>query len=255
MFSTSDFITEAGAAAYSAERQDRFEWIACDYLRRTFGPRLSQTGDADLLTFVRRCQPRAAARGIEVECELLRYFAIACILGVEFEHDPQHRPMLETALWIEPDGTHRRVESTGLLWDELGRWFETMQADTADMARLRRAFADLYRDEDRDPDAQWLFAFLADAWPRLYTARPQTAWLDLGNAVRRSAAALKLDGPDLMAVVGLAPYYGMGLLDDPAQPWISAALAMDGRSMPERRLALGNGILSYWTALVEGERA
>ena len=237
-------LTPAARRVLAGERLARYEREAVAFLRARFAPAMALVDDAAARLVVRTAYGHARLRGVTTTRGHLSYLVPVMFWGSHFETDPLHAAALRRAGWTGADGAPRPGAAFAPLTAEVDAWTVAVASDTASPQRIARGVAELAAGPF---DAAAFPQRLATLWP----ARNRAVSPADGGAFVAAAADVAqragLSAPDVALYGALAPYFGYRFGEDPRFPWAQRALATSDADA--RRLALGQGVAAYWTAM------
>lgn len=251
----SDFLTQAGRDRVLAEKQEKERLTICAFLRENFAPATALLNDKQLEDVVKLALVHADQRGITNMRDRQRYLIPVMFWGSYFELDPQYRAGLAYTWWFDDQG--RRTTSTYMsgVIAEIDRMEAAIARDLADANRVVAVLARLYRDHDGDAITQKLtLETMQKCWPARFALMTDKVRRDYIAAIEPSLQRYELHSVDAISYICLAMHLGFRFVDDPRFPWAAEALVLDGRPLEERRLALGQALMTYWHSLKTTER-
>lgn len=238
------------AAPYIQERREMRVREAVGYMRRECPGQVAALDDTALRLVVEAGFQRCDDTGVKAPAERLKYLLLIAAWGCHFEADPQRRPDLMDTNWMDAAGQLTGYRAMAPLLLRVDRWAALGARDMDKPKRLVTAMRRLFANTDlgQDPDA--LMREVTQIWPaRTRALGPDTLKAGI-KAALEVCHDLQLSPVDTRAYVCLTPYFGTYFAYDPLFAWAGAALANDGRSDDDRRLALGTGIIDYWNGLL-----
>lgn len=249
-----DFVTPETLEHYFEERRLNYQERAVSFLREQFGPAARLLDDEQVGEVVKLAYSHARDRGIKTERDHLKYLIPVMFWGSYFESDPLYRQYMVKAWWIDTEGKETASTYVGAITEQVDVWLKDVAEDISQPKRIMKAFSELYSSE---PPKKMSSAFLSyhmeNIWPERYKKMSANMRLQFMNKAYGTAHQNNFTGVDGVGYACLAMYFGHQLWDDPRYPWAAKALADNGRSAEERRLALGNSVFEYWNKLVEIE--
>ena len=233
-------------APVSQDRLRIYESRAIEFLCWAFPAARQAVAPGDQIDFVRRAYRQAHRRGIRAEADHFLYLNVAFHWGIGFENDPQYRPFLHAAEWIDDAGAAVAPVGIRQLLPQLYRWEAALREDGRDTSRLLQLFAQIYRDPRPAYGRDEVLAFLHALAPRRFRLTGPDDWDAMARAVGISAAPLALPQTDMLMLTGVAVFLGQDLLND--SRFAPAAHALSDLSQPAaaRRLAFGDHLIEFW---------
>lgn len=220
--------------ALSDARVVGFEDRTLRHLQRWMPRHCRVLGEAQMRVVIRHGLTRASAHGLGLECTVIGYIDLMCLLGSGFDTDP-------LLPWVAPvlqGGPAREdpVVRADRLYDAAWAYIDTIVGDYRDtggrplterlVVLLREARA-APRDAPADDDAfdQRLLATLATYFPAKAAATGTARLAALAAAGRRRAQQHGFASErGMLLVTALMFILGNGFDEDPLLPWVSTAL-------------------------------
>jgi hypothetical protein len=143
------------------------------------------------------------------------------------------------------------VTHLSALLTELDDWFKLTSSDLEKPKRVVELFSSLYQERDISVDMtpHDLTEFLERLWPARIRQMGHERVHYYIEASSGNAKKLQLKGSDVATYVGLSMFFGYQFESDPRYPW-AAVLNDKNLNGADKRLQLGESVLSYWNGLL-----
>lgn len=246
-----NFVNQRTIKPLVEERLTVYEKKAVKFLKDEFSPAVSLLNDKELVKIVKLAYKNAKERGLRTEVEHLKYLIPVMFWGSYFEMDLQYSDLLLKANWLKRNGEFKRVTHLSSLLTELDDWFKSTSSDMENPKRVVELFSGLYQERDISVDmtAHELTEFLERLWPARICQMGHERVHYYVEASSRCAKKLHLKGSDIATYVGLSIFFGDQFQNDPRYPW-AAVINDENLNDADKRLQLGEGVLSYWNGLL-----
>jgi hypothetical protein len=208
-------LQKAALSAYQAELLDHF---------RVFAPELFRVaGEEQFRKFVQYGTDKSLRIGLNLRGPMRLFLDLMCILGQDFDIDPQYRP-----LWPEGDPAAIPMPFAQRLHANFGAYLDQcVGADKMILAKALRRVVAVPLDP-ADPVRRWTHDALDYAYPEKLAFMGEDNFYALLDRCDETADRLRLATPRGRALVAiLALSFGVNFLSNPLYPWVERRLLAD----------------------------
>lgn len=237
--------TTQGEEALRVRRREDYRRNALEFLEKTFPDDMATCSLSEKNTFIEFAYTAALRRDLRRERDLLQYLSVTVYWGIAFETDPQHRPALVWAGWLNKDGSFRKTGDFDALFAAVNRWSRLTQCECENGSDLLKRVRRAMEAGDNVESTAGIRRLLSDIWPDRMGVLSDDAQNAIIDTALQHARELKVKGRDMILYSALGIHLGYWFHNDPHYADLGRILRMTG-SETDRRVALGKAILDRW---------